>query len=662
MSNLFFKRSLAMNKHIYKSIFFIGLIFSLSMNGQEPFICDGDFYLSVSLNNAPSSFFRIQIEELTGDVTFDALQNGTNASLNGAGYRITDNLIYAIQPESYVFYQIDATGSNFQIANLALPPGFGYYGAAITPDGDFMVFIGSGSSGTGFSSFNLCFVDLNDPAYPIDKVLNITGGNVICTDIAFDPFTGTLYGFDSWGNRLVTFDTQTGAVITNQFPSTNVADGIGALFFDSFGNLYGYGNNFNTNLATELYRIDKNTGALTLASTGPVATGKDGCSCPYTIKLQKSVFPELSFPCTEVIYTFQISNASGEPKTGIDFFDQMPDGLTILEILNNPFGGIVEIIGSNQLSITDMTIPLGIHNFQARVYVEENVVGILKNQAVLSNLPVALGEFTLSDNPKTIQIEDSTTLEIVPLFVDLGSDSIQICEGAAVLLEAGEHNGLTYQWSNGATSSSIEVAQPGNYAVTVESGCETVFDATLVTDLAAGVSLPADITIDLGESFTIVPNIQGFGNITYQWIDPLGNSLSCQTCLQPEAQPFFDVAYALEIETEEGCTAIDTMLIFVNKNRDIYIPNAFSPNNDGINDLFYLYSKNPVRIVTLQIFDRWGDMVFESEEGFTNDPILGWNGKFNDEKMNAAVFVWWAELEYLDGVRERRTGDLVLVR
>jgi gliding motility-associated-like protein len=650
--------------HLIRKIIMLVLIFKsgFTLFGQEPFVCDGDFYVTIAANGNPSQIYSISIDELTGGVNFDALQNPTSNVMNAIGYRFIDNLIYSINPSTFRFYQIDATGVSTQIGTLALNNNLGYYGADITPDGNFMVFIGAGGGAGGFLSRTLEFVDLNDPDYPITQVLNITGGNVVCTDIAFDPLTGDLYGFDSANNRLVSFDVQTGVVNANQFPVTNVVDDVGALFFDAFGNLYAYGNPSNTNFATEFYSINKLTGEVKLEATGPVATEKDGCSCPFTIKLQKTVEPELAFPCTEVIYTFEISNVSGQERTGIDFYDEMPTGLTFLEVVNNPFGGDVSGIGTNEISITDMTVPLGINELQIKVYIEENVEGILKNQAVLSDLPESLGEFTLSDNPKTLQVEDSTVLEVIPLFVELGSDTTQICVGESLILDAGEYNGLTYLWSNGETSSSIEVTQGGQYNVTVNSGCETVFDNTFVFDLDAGVQLPPDITIELGQTVTLTPTIQGFGNITYTWLDPLINSLDCLDCPQPSTQPFFDVQYTLTIETEQGCTAVDSMKIFVEKNRDIYIPNAFSPNGDGINDLFYIFSKGTVKVNALMIFDRWGNLVFESQEGFTNDPNLGWNGKFNGEKMNAAVFVYWAELEYLDGIVEFKKGDVTLVR
>ena len=92
------------------------------------------------------------MDEFSGDVSFNALANPTSDQMNAIGYRFTDNLIYAIDPNSYEFYQIDATGSSFPIGNLNFNNSLGYYGADITPDGDFTVFIGSGGGAGGFLS------------------------------------------------------------------------------------------------------------------------------------------------------------------------------------------------------------------------------------------------------------------------------------------------------------------------------------------------------------------------------------------------------------------------------------------------------------------------------------------------------------------------------
>ena len=112
-----------------------------------------------------------------------------------------------------------------------------------------------------------------------------------------------------------------------------------------------------------------------------------------------------------------------------------------------------------------------------------------------------------------------------------------------------------------------------------------------------------------------------------------------------------------------GCTAYDDILITVEATRDIYTPNVFSPNEDGINDFFFLSSSDPdARIETLQIFDRWGEIVFTAHDIPVNSESEGWNGKFGGERMLPGVYVFSAVISFGDGFKERVKGDITLIR
>lgn len=635
------------------------LFFFHSAVAQTPFTCTGDFYLTLS-TGGPNQFFVVDID-MAGNVNFNPLPNDAGVNLNAIGFRSSDRFIYAMDPDSYILYRIDVTGVATQIAVLDLPNNYGYYGADITPDGNFFVLAGT-SYTTGNTNL-IAQVDLNLPSFPVTSTsLSFTGSsNYQATDIAFDPITGILYAFDARGDRLSTIDLGVGEVDNSSFPVTAVADNMGALFFDSFGNLFGYGNPFTTNIATEFYSFDKTTGQLELRAMGPPASNKDGCACPYTVQLQKTVYPEEAFPCTEVTYAFEVANQSGETQTGINFEDVMPPELTIIEVLDNPFGGMLSGIGTNSLSISNMTVPLGIDSILVRVEIAEGAEGLYRNQAQLTNLPDFLGSFTLSDNPKTLQISDSTDLLVLPLFVDLNNSELDICEGDTVVLSASEHNGVTYTWNDGSTLPNLTVLEEGLYSVTVESGCETVYDSILVTSNFLTLELGPDIEIDLGDSVQLFPTISSTtGALSYEWVDTL-TSLSCLNCQAPFAQPFFDAAYTLTV-TNDGCTVTDDIQVNVNVNRAIYVATAFSPDEDGLNDVFYLQGSGIVDVLSFKIFDRWGELVFETYDGVVNDKGHAWNGEFREEKMNPAVFVWLAEVRYLDGFTQLLSGEVVLVR
>jgi len=114
---------------------------------------------------------------------------------------------------------------------------------------------------------------------------------------------------------------------------------------------------------------------------------------------------------------------------------------------------------------------------------------------------------------------------------------------------------------------------------------------------------------------------------------------------------------------ENGCEASDTIVITVEKNRNVYIPNAFSPDDNGINDIFYIYGGTDVlEIKNFKIFNRWGANVFSVENFQPNDPTFGWDGRFNNQPVNPSVLIYFAEIVFKDGVTIIYKGDLTLQR
>ena len=98
--------------------------------------------------------------------------------------------------------------------------------------------------------------------------------------------------------------------------------------------------------------------------------------------------------------------------------------------------------------------------------------------------------------------------------------------------------------------------------------------------------------------------------------------------------------------------------------RAVYIPSAFSPDNDGINDIFQIFARPGIveNIHTFQIFDRWGNLLFEQTDFLPNNPSFGWDGIFRGKLMNNAVFAWYAQIEFIDGETELFEGDVTLLK
>jgi gliding motility-associated-like protein len=93
----------------------------------------------------------------------------------------------------------------------------------------------------------------------------------------------------------------------------------------------------------------------------------------------------------------------------------------------------------------------------------------------------------------------------------------------------------------------------------------------------------------------------------------------------------------------------------------VYAPNIFSPNGDGTNDIFGLESPDFGRILALNVYDRWGNLVFQTKNTLFQDPA-GWDGLYQNQTMPAGVYVWLASIEFVDGQQQFFSGDVTLVR
>lgn len=175
------------------------------------------------------------------------------------------------------------------------------------------------------------------------------------------------------------------------------------------------------------------------------------------------------------------------------------------------------------------------------------------------------------------------------------------------------------------------------------------------------VDLGPDIFLEFGDSVQLQALTNLVDSFTFVW--GLSNHLSCTDCLEPWVGPYLTTTFAIEVKDANGCKASDHIQVIVKKTDAVYIPNAFSPNNlDNINDFFTVYAGRSVkRVKTLQVFDRWGELMFENFNFQPNKPQIGWDGKFQDRFLDPAVFVYWTEIEYIDGRTEIFSGDLILM-
>ncbi len=129
--------------------------------------------------------------------------------------------------------------------------------------------------------------------------------------------------------------------------------------------------------------------------------------------------------------------------------------------------------------------------------------------------------------------------------------------------------------------------------------------------------------------------------------------------------PLEDTEYTLTITDVNGCTATGSVLVEVDKNRNVYIPNAFSPNGDGPNDEFRVFACLGVQAINyVRIFDRWGNFLYE-QQSIAPDCIGGsrlWDGRIKDKPAGQGVYIYMVEVQFLDGITLLYRGDVTLIR
>jgi len=224
------------------------------------------------------------------------------------------------------------------------------------------------------------------------------------------------------------------------------------------------------------------------------------------------------------------------------------------------------------------------------------------------------------------------------------------------------NGGQTFQSTPNFTNLS-----PGMYTLVLQDdqGCTVAQTAELDIPAYPKVELPANISLEIGDSTVFYPLVTAIGAPITGWSWTPATGLSCADCPNPTAMPQQTTFYQLIITDANGCTTTAGVQVFVDKRRWVYAPNVFSPNDDGVNDWFTLFGNRQLMLIEkLSIFDRWGNMTWAVTDLMPNDETKGWDGKAarGGDKVMPGVFVWTAKVRYLDGTSEVLSGDVTVVR
>lgn len=188
-----------------------------------------------------------------------------------------------------------------------------------------------------------------------------------------------------------------------------------------------------------------------------------------------------------------------------------------------------------------------------------------------------------------------------------------------------------------------------------ENQCPYYFQTTIPAGNEISLHLEDTITAIFNEEVELVPTIAPVSVYSYNWRPP--HLFECLDCPNNSLITGTEaITVYLTVKDSAGCVAHDTVEIIVNDKANIFIPNTFTPNDDGVNDGFGVIGKG-FAFNRLQIFDRWGEKLFESEDQFNN-----WDGTFLGQKVPTGVYVYKFEYVSSNGEIRSLTGSITVVR
>ena len=257
--------------------------------------------------------------------------------------------------------------------------------------------------------------------------------------------------------------------------------------------------------------------------------------------------------------------------------------------------------------------------------------------------------------------------------LDAGISSQQdvICFGEenGLFVVDGTGGSLGYQFSldgvNFTPSNVFGNLGAGLYTVFIQDqkGCVNSTDVVINEPPPIIVDVGPDLTVDLGAPTVInaTYNPMNFTDSIFWTGSP--TTMSCVDCLNPVVIAPGQTTYTLTVIDENNCVGKDSLTVFVDLNRPVYIPNAFSPNFDGLNDRFTAYANPGARLMKeFRIFDRWGGLIFERTDIPLNDESFGWDGMLKGQIMNNGIYTYYLSIEFIDDVVVLYEGDVALMR
>ena len=408
----------------------------------------------------------------------------------------------------------------------------------------------------------------------------------------------------------------------------------------------------------------------------------NGCVGSQSISIAPGLPINISV-VSQSVSCFGLSDASAQASvlggTGPYTYSWMPNGLSTPNVSGLSSGSYTVkslspngCMGTKTFSI-NQPLPINVStasqsvsctgpaNGTAQVFVNGGIAPysytwspIANNSSLITGLQVGTYSCVINDKNQCSTIA-TVVLNSAPLPI-IGVNSAMVCLGQSTTLTA--YGALSYTWMpanfKGATFHDSPLSTT-IYTVTGTDlyGCVNSNTASIVVNPSPFAFAGNDTTVNIDEPITL----SGTGSAVYGWIS-MNNTipLSCNYCAVITENPQQNTCYVLDAINSFNCRNSDTVCVTITQDWSIYIPNAFSPNNNDINDVFIPVGYG-ISEIELLIFDRWGELIFMSD-----DHIKGWNGTYKNILCKSDVYVYQVNIKTMSHHQEQRVGSVTLLK
>jgi gliding motility-associated-like protein len=613
------------------------------------------------------------------DKPLDLGLGNTPLTTNAIGYRKRENAIYGIkyQNNQQILFRKSIDGELTDLHAFSDDEINSPLAGCMSSDDDHLLIFTTGEHA-------LVSIGLKDSSYTYTSVLVEGLENYGLLDIAVNPMNGLVYGIATKGRdpttfKVATIDPSTGQLLElSEFIDPRPLGTFPSIAITSNEILIAYNYNSIAEDILAYYHIPSKTIVNVIEETLPIFEdlgdyGMDGCSClSGTIKVQKYFSQDTITSCRNERLTYRILNYDiDNTNKGFLITDTFPEELNIEEVL---FSNSVYDINIESDSIINISSPnglkYGLDSIVFVVSVQDSTTKSFESQAVLYNCWDVTNDctqvITRSDDPKYPNEENDPTgltissgFEASPPEVD---SVFYKCPDSIITLSLFPGTvGFEIEWNDGSRDNSRSFDDAGTYPVIIRDNCNEYELEVNIVEPRVKVELEPDYEVVYGTTVEIFSSIESDLPLQTQtwYLDTQLIELCEGECSSVSLSALDDQVITTQIIDEAAC--VDEASSMLKVEVPIFAPTAFSPNQDGINDIYYLQSKADILVQNLEIYDRWGGRVFHKEDFNTNDETSGWDGTVRGKDCETGTYVWFAVID-IKGERLKLNGEINLIR